>query len=110
MLKLNNARQKYFYFHKNIFLFNLYLDAVYTLDIFCSSLPLFISTNTSKEKIKLTTLLKFYRSITDFESMWTKLKTTYTNELSILAYSEIPTEQEVSESFKNLIAILQNRN
>lgn len=44
--------------------------------------------------------------IKDFDVLWSKLKTTYTNELSMLAYSEIPKEKEVAESFKKLIAIL----
>jgi predicted nucleotidyltransferase component of viral defense system len=44
--------------------------------------------------------------IKDFYSIWAKLKTTYTKELSILAYTEIPNEEEVSDSFKKLIAIL----
>jgi hypothetical protein len=44
--------------------------------------------------------------IKDFDSMWDKLKVTYTNELSMLAYTEIPTESEVSATFRKLIAIL----
>ncbi|NOQ28174.1 MAG: nucleotidyl transferase AbiEii/AbiGii toxin family protein [Bacteroidales bacterium] len=44
--------------------------------------------------------------IKDFDVLWNKLKITYTKELSMLAYSEIPKEDEVAESFKKLIAIL----
>lgn len=44
--------------------------------------------------------------IKDFDSIWAKLKTTYKNELSILAYSEIPNEKEVAQKFKELIEIL----
>lgn len=42
----------------------------------------------------------------DFDSIWEKLKTTYKNELSMLAYSEIPNEKEVAQKFKELIKIL----
>lgn len=45
--------------------------------------------------------------IKDFDALWSKLKTTYTNELSMLAYSEIPKEKKVAESFKKLKAILE---
>lgn len=44
--------------------------------------------------------------IKDFESLWSKLKTIYTNELSVLAFTEIPDEANISEMFKKLIAIL----
>lgn len=44
--------------------------------------------------------------IKDFDSIWEKLKSTYTNELSMLAYSEIPNEKEVAQEFKQLINIL----
>jgi len=44
--------------------------------------------------------------IYDFDAMWNKLKTIYTTELTMLAYSEIPKEKEVAESFKKLISIL----
>jgi len=38
--------------------------------------------------------------------LWGKLKTTYINELSILAFTEIPKEKDVADSFKKLIEIL----
>lgn len=44
--------------------------------------------------------------IIDFDSIWGKLKATYTNELSMLAYTDIPKEKEVADSFKKLITIL----
>ncbi|MGQ1786317.1 MULTISPECIES: nucleotidyl transferase AbiEii/AbiGii toxin family protein [unclassified Saccharicrinis] len=44
--------------------------------------------------------------IKDFDSIWEKLKLTYTNELSMLAYSEIPNEKDVAQRFKELIKIL----
>jgi hypothetical protein len=44
--------------------------------------------------------------IKDFDSIWEKLKTTYKNELSMLAYAEIPTEKEVAQKFKELIKII----
>ncbi len=44
--------------------------------------------------------------IKDFDAIWEKLKTIYTNELSMLAYSEIPKEQEVAQKFKELIEVL----
>lgn len=44
--------------------------------------------------------------ITDFDSIWKKLKTTYTNELSMLAYSQIPNEIEVAQKFNELIHII----
>jgi len=44
--------------------------------------------------------------IKDFDSLWGKLKTTYINELSILAFTEIPKEKDVADSFKKLIEIL----
>lgn len=42
--------------------------------------------------------------IKDFDSIWEKLKTTYKNELSMLAYSEIPDEQLVADAFRTLIS------
>jgi hypothetical protein len=44
--------------------------------------------------------------IKDFDSIWEKLKSTYTNELSMLAYSEIPNEKDVAQTFRELIKIL----
>jgi len=45
--------------------------------------------------------------IKDFETLWNTLKLNYTNELSMLAYSEIPDEKEVKESFEKVIEILK---
>ncbi len=44
--------------------------------------------------------------ITDFPSLWDKLKDTYRNELSQLAFSAIPDEKDVAESFKELIKLI----
>lgn len=44
--------------------------------------------------------------IINFDSIWEKLKTTYTKELSMLAYSEIPNEKEIALEFKKLVTIL----
>ena len=41
--------------------------------------------------------------ITDFTTVWDKLKTTYSKELSALAYSEIPDEKKIFETFKIII-------
>jgi predicted nucleotidyltransferase component of viral defense system len=45
--------------------------------------------------------------ITDFANIWQQLKETYKTELSALAFSEIPGEEKVSGSFKELIKLLQ---
>ena len=45
--------------------------------------------------------------IKGFDTLWNKLKTTYTNELSMLAYSEIPDEKEVKKSFEKVIEIIK---
>jgi len=45
--------------------------------------------------------------INDFDTLWNTLKITYTKELSMLAYSEIPDEKEVKESFEKVIEILK---
>jgi len=45
--------------------------------------------------------------INDFDTLWNTLKTTYTKELSMLAYSEIPDEKEVKGSFEKVIEILK---
>ncbi|MBC8265448.1 MAG: nucleotidyl transferase AbiEii/AbiGii toxin family protein [Flavobacteriales bacterium] len=42
----------------------------------------------------------------DFDGCWKKLKKKYENELSTLAYRKIPTEQEISNSFKKLISFI----
>ncbi|MDR2407066.1 MAG: nucleotidyl transferase AbiEii/AbiGii toxin family protein [Bacteroidales bacterium] len=45
--------------------------------------------------------------IGDFSALWIGLRTTYQNELSQLAFVEIPDEKEVFNSFKKLIKILK---
>jgi len=57
-------------------------------------------TGWNKKRMKDSPLIK------DFDSIWEKLKTTYKDELSMLAYSEIPNEKEVAQKFKELIKIL----
>jgi hypothetical protein len=41
--------------------------------------------------------------MTDFTTLWAKLKDTYNTELSLLAFSEIPNEKLISESTKNIL-------
>lgn len=41
--------------------------------------------------------------ITDFQSIWHKLKEKYNTELSALAFSDIPSEEEISKTFIELI-------
>ena len=41
--------------------------------------------------------------ITDFPALWDKLKDTYRSELSQLAFSAIPDEKDVAESFMEVI-------
>ena len=45
--------------------------------------------------------------VTDFASLWNKLRETYRNELSQLAFTQIPDEKEVAQSFINTINTLQ---
>lgn len=45
--------------------------------------------------------------ITDFAKIWAQLKDIYITELSALAFSKIPDEEEVSNSFKELIKLIQ---
>lgn len=45
--------------------------------------------------------------IKDFDTLWNTLKTTYTKELFMLAYSEIPEEKEVKKSFEKVIEIIK---
>jgi predicted nucleotidyltransferase component of viral defense system len=54
----------------------------------------------TKKKVHDSALVK------DFESLWAKLKAVYSNELSMLAYSEIPNEKDIARSFKELINAL----
>jgi len=44
--------------------------------------------------------------ITDFTTMWNNLKNSYTKELSMLAYSDIPNENDVAVKFQELVLIL----
>lgn len=46
--------------------------------------------------------------ITDFASMWNKLRETYRNELSQLAFTQIPDEKDVAQAFINTINTLQS--
>ena len=41
--------------------------------------------------------------ITDFPNLWTSLRSVYQNELTPLAYSEIPNEKLIEESFMTTI-------
>ncbi len=43
----------------------------------------------------------------DFETVWQKLKVTYTTELSALAYKPIPDENKVAGRFKNLLNLIR---
>ncbi|MDA3865486.1 MAG: nucleotidyl transferase AbiEii/AbiGii toxin family protein [Salinivirgaceae bacterium] len=45
--------------------------------------------------------------VSDFEIVWEKLKDDYTKELSFFAYTAIPDEQRVAESFRRLISYIQ---
>lgn len=45
--------------------------------------------------------------ITDFTSIWQKIKDTYKTELSALAFSQIPNEKDVSKSFEGLIKLIK---
>ncbi|MDR1583041.1 MAG: nucleotidyl transferase AbiEii/AbiGii toxin family protein [Prevotellaceae bacterium] len=44
--------------------------------------------------------------ITSFPVLWENLRTTYQNELSALAFSEMPKEKEVAQSFERIISSL----
>ncbi len=48
--------------------------------------------------------------IKDFDSMWSKLNTTYTKELSILAFTEIPNEKDIAAKFRELITTVKGLN
>lgn len=45
--------------------------------------------------------------VKEFNSIWEKLKSTYTNELSMFAFTDIPDEKEVAVSFKELIKAIR---
>ncbi len=46
--------------------------------------------------------------IMDFESIWNNIKATYKKELSILAFSEIPNEKDVADTFRQVILKLSS--
>jgi len=54
----------------------------------------------SERKLQESPLIK------DFYFLWEKIKTIYTNELSILAYTEIPNEKDVAKALKELMSVL----
>jgi len=45
--------------------------------------------------------------LNDFDDIWNQIKSTYKTELSAFAYSAIPTEEEISQSFRELIEQFQ---
>ena len=45
--------------------------------------------------------------IKDFENVWEKLKSTYTKELSMLTFTDIPDEIDVAKKFKELIEFIK---
>jgi hypothetical protein len=45
--------------------------------------------------------------VKDFHAIWENLRSTYQNELQTLAFSEIPDEKLILESFMNLMQILK---
>ena len=45
--------------------------------------------------------------ISDFDNIWKQLKDNYNKELSALAYTAIPDEKKVAESFKELIKLIR---
>lgn len=47
--------------------------------------------------------------VTDFSTLWEKLKTTYQNELSQLAFATIPDEKEVANAILNLFFSLSSK-
>lgn len=46
--------------------------------------------------------------IVDFDKVWGSVKSTYTKELSILSYDNIPDEKEVKQSFKKIVEIIKS--
>jgi hypothetical protein len=44
--------------------------------------------------------------IKDFENIWNQIRTTYWTELSALVYTEIPSESDIAESFKELVKLV----
>lgn len=45
--------------------------------------------------------------ITDFPVLWEKLRTTYQNELSLLAFTAIPNENEVANTMSTIFSVIQ---
>jgi len=48
--------------------------------------------------------------VKDFSALWANLRSTYQNELSPLAFSEIPDEKLVKESFERIIGKIESKN
>ncbi|MFC2138956.1 nucleotidyl transferase AbiEii/AbiGii toxin family protein [Bacteroidota bacterium] len=46
--------------------------------------------------------------VKEFDSIWNKIKSKYTNELSIFAYSQIPREGDVQSTFNEVVKKLKN--
>jgi hypothetical protein len=46
--------------------------------------------------------------VNEFETIWVKVKSKYINELSILAYSQIPSENTVYSTFNEIVKKLKN--
>ena len=44
--------------------------------------------------------------VSDFENVWEQIKSTYTSELSALAYTAIPNEKDISNSFIQLRSLV----
>jgi predicted nucleotidyltransferase component of viral defense system len=55
----------------------------------------------NKKKIQESPLIK------DFDTMWSKLNSVYTSELSTLAFAKIPDEKDVATKFRKLITIVK---
>ena len=56
----------------------------------------------NKKEIKVSPI------INDFDNLWEKLKQRYLDELSVLAFTEIPSESEIYDNFKELTAIIES--
>ena len=98
-----NISEKIRHFYDLYFLYNdadcaAFLDSnlfVKTFhDVWCHDQNIFIEPECWKDRNPADSLL-----VTNFRSLWDKLKTTYSKELSSLAYGEIPPENKVAEAF-----------
>ena len=58
----------------------------------------------NEKKISESPLIKI------FDIIWDKLNITYTKELSMLAYTEIPDKNDIAKKFKELVSILKEIN